>query len=359
MKNNTTRVKVAGVLIILGGLAFATRLLLQTDIGVPAGESVWQLSWEARFKVEEPPGVISFLPPRDRNGQRLIKQELVHPNLRIVRDAKKDSQQITAIARKKGAYLLQASYLIHIPHELDYSDVTLSAEQREFYTTITPDLDIKGTQGARVLEDLTRRATAQDQLLQLIFDYVSSFLPAPRTGTTTDIKQIFKTGRADSHGKVLAMLAMCRAAKVPARLIVGFQLTDDPDAHPIYWLEVYERSTWLPFDPEGGYAMQLPSNYLPVRTDGIDQIFILDGGKDLEIGYEVYQQDVPQGLLRSHEKRLRDLFDLNRLSLDMRNALALLLLLPLGALLTFVFRQVTGLSTFGNFTPALLGLAAV
>jgi len=49
--------------------------------------------------------------------------------------------------------------------------------------------------------------------------------------------------------------------------------------------------------------------------------------------------------------------DLTRLPSDMRGTLAILLLLPVGALVTAVFRNVIGLSTFGTFTPALLALS--
>jgi hypothetical protein len=43
----------------------------------------------------------------------------------------------------------------------------------------------------------------------------------------------------------------------------------------------------------------------------------------------------------------------------MRNTLSILLLLPLGALITAVFRNLIGIETFGTFTPALLALSFV
>ena len=47
------------------------------------------------------------------------------------------------------------------------------------------------------------------------------------------------------------------------------------------------------------------------------------------------------------------------LPIDMHEVLALILLLPLGALVTAVVRTIIGLRTFGTFTPTLLALSFV
>lgn len=357
-------IKVATVLFVLGVAAVALRATIQTDIGVPAGETVWQLSWEAQFRVDDPPAYISFVAPRDYRGKRLIKQELLHPDLKIAREltqknAKTHDRQITATARKSAAYLLQVVYLIHVQSETAPAHATLDAAQREYYLQSEPGLSISTEQGSQVLAELTRRAGSEDQLVQLIFDFAAGLLPPPRPLADQSVDQVLRTRRADPYGKAAVMVAMCRASNIPARLVTGFRLQDDPDARPSYWLEVFRDAEWVPYDPERGHRQSLPANYLPVRSDGERGLFLLERGRDLRVQYEIYQQDVPQGLLGDHGKHLRDMFDFNRLSLDMRNTLAAILLLPFGVLLTLMFRQFTGLHTFGTFTPTLLGFAAV
>lgn len=51
--------------------------------------------------------------------------------------------------------------------------------------------------------------------------------------------------------------------------------------------------------------------------------------------------------------------DLTRLPADTRRTVGLLLILPIGALLTALFRNVVGIRTFGVFTPSLLALSFV
>ena len=54
-----------------------------------------------------------------------------------------------------------------------------------------------------------------------------------------------------------------------------------------------------------------------------------------------------------------DILDLTRLPLEMQRVLSLILLMPLGALVTCVFRNIVGLKTSGTFTPTLLALSLV
>jgi hypothetical protein len=65
------------------------------------------------------------------------------------------------------------------------------------------------------------------------------------------------------------------------------------------------------------------------------------------------------GLPTGGERRLSDVLNLTRLSPAMRGTLTLLLLLPVGALVTAIFRNLIGVQTFGTFTPVLVALSFV
>jgi len=53
------------------------------------------------------------------------------------------------------------------------------------------------------------------------------------------------------------------------------------------------------------------------------------------------------------------ILDLTRLPLAMQNIISLLLLIPLGASLTALARNIVGIRTFGTFTPALIALSFI
>ncbi len=54
-----------------------------------------------------------------------------------------------------------------------------------------------------------------------------------------------------------------------------------------------------------------------------------------------------------------DILDLTRLPVQMHDVLEVILLLPLGGLVTALVRTIIGLRTFGTFSPTLLALAFV
>ena len=62
---------------------------------------------------------------------------------------------------------------------------------------------------------------------------------------------------------------------------------------------------------------------------------------------------------RGKQRSLTALADLTRLPLEMHEVLSLILLLPIGGLVTAFFRTIVGVRTFGTFTPTLIALSFV
>jgi hypothetical protein len=125
------------------------------------------------------------------------------------------------------------------------------------------------------------------------------------------------------------------------------------------WVEVYQKQEWLPFDPTNGYSFRLPNTYLPVRRGG-DQIYAPPiNVSDLVAKFSIKREEPDQAILRREIKHPLQIFDLTRLPVPMHQVMALLLLLPFGALITAVMRNVVGLQTFGTFAPALLAMSFI
>jgi hypothetical protein len=149
------------------------------------------------------------------------------------------------------------------------------------------------------------------------------------------------------------MVALCRAAKAPARTVWGFVLEEADPAGPHVWVEVHDGRAWVGYDPSAGYAGELPPAYLPVRH-GASIVRASNGRPEARFAIRrVRPADagaVPTGAWT-------DLLCLNRLPLAAQETLAVLLLLPVGALVTALLRNVVGVQTFGTFAPSLLALA--
>ncbi len=173
-----------------------------------------------------------------------------------------------------------------------------------------------------------------------------------------DAVQAIEQHVAAPLGRVRALAALCRAAKIPARLVSGFEIQEETQLKPHAWVEVLANSHWEPFDPVNGFARELPYNFLPVRRDGLDIVHVRDA-TDVESAFSVVRLPPGTGLARPGHPSPLDIVDLTRLPLEMHEVLALILLLPLGALVTSVFRTIIGIRTFGTFTPTLIALSFV
>ena len=205
---------------------------------------------------------------------------------------------------------------------------------------------------------LTSKKTTKGQLLDLIFDYCSENILRGGDNRPSDAAGALQRGVGTTLGQARAMVALCRAAKIPARLVMGFQLRAPSDAKPYYWVEALSKNTWRAYDVENGYSNQLPVTYLPIRRDGI-QIVRASGSIEYEAKYSIRRVVPHPTLTNLPVNRFWSIADLTRLPLGMQEVLALLLLLPLGALITAIFRNIIGLRTFGTFTPALIALGFV
>ena len=58
----------------------------------------------------------------------------------------------------------------------------------------------------------------------------------------------------------------CRAAKVPARPVTGFEIKKGDDVLPHTWVEVLSDDTWESYDPENGYRREMPDYFVPVAA---------------------------------------------------------------------------------------------
>ena len=142
------------------------------------------------------------------------------------------------------------------------------------------------------------------------------------------------------------------------RLVTGFELEPDDACRPIVWTEIFHDKKWQPYDPERGLAGALPPGFVPVRREATELAWGTSV-RDVKAGFSVEALPPPPGVLATGRRTFWEILDLTRLPLETHQVMALILLIPLGALVTALFRTVVGLGTFGTFTPTLLALSFV
>jgi hypothetical protein len=119
---------------------------------------------------------------------------------------------------------------------------------------------------------------------------------------------------------------------------------------------VHLGGRWVAVDPLGQFKDQVPPDLLPVLLGAGD--FVQTSEPSVAVArFALSQRPLPAMLLGDYQRRWTDVVDLDRLPLEIQDVLVLLLLLPFGALITAVFRNLVGLETFGTFSPVLIALS--
>jgi len=167
-------------------------------------------------------------------------------------------------------------------------------------------------------------------------------------------------GQVDPTSRARTAVTVLAAAQVPARLMRGINLVDrERQARLVPWLEVHDGDRWLYFDPATG-AQGLPENFL-TWWRGDDPLYTMDGGGKTEITFSVQRNEADPVLVAERraqtvQSRISD-FSLFSLPIQTQAVYAVLLMIPLGALVVVVLRNVVGITTFGTFMPVLVALA--
>jgi hypothetical protein len=234
--------------------------------------------------------------------------------------------------------------------------LTLPAKDREHYLSSSPLLGLEHKSIVNEIKRLSDNAQSNDALLNNIFTRARALLPRS-AASNRSIPEVLGSGRALPLERAYVMVALCRAANIPARLVTGVMLAETTNVQLHHWVEVFTNgSGWSAYDPLLGYQKDLPSNFLPFVKNRADLVEVVsDHG--IEVTYTLTNVDEFLGVQARTGPSWQNIFYLTRLPLEVRNVLAHLFLLPLAVFITALFREVTGIRSYGTFMPALFALA--
>jgi hypothetical protein len=107
------------------------------------------------------------------------------------------------------------------------------------------------------------------QAVWALYQHTAAFLAQDTDNEKSDALSVITTGRGSRFGKTRALVALLRAAGIPARVVGGIRLGDTARKRTtISWAEALIGETWVPMDPAGGYFAWLPNTYLALyRND--------------------------------------------------------------------------------------------
>lgn len=151
---------------------------------------------------------------------------------------------------------------------------------------------------------------------------------------------------------------------IPARMVRGIRLQEEKHdfsrkTNLLHWLEVYDKSKWLSFDPIRGKT-PVPNDWLRWWS-GPQNLVTLVGGNKLHSVVTVspkVEEGITAAVLHGEiSKPLLMKFSLFSLPVQTQAVYRIMLLVPLGAFVVVILRNIVGIKTFGTFMPVLIALA--
>ncbi len=162
---------------------------------------------------------------------------------------------------------------------------------------------------------------------------------------------------ADFVESITTILA---SARIPARMVHGIELQGrQRKAEAITWLEVHDGDRWRYFNPMTGDE-NLPESFL-IWWRGNEPLINVEGGSNVQVDFAVQENHLAAVAIAETKVAQKGAnvidFSLYSLPIQTQAVYSVLLMIPIGALIMVLLRNMIGIDAFGTFMPVLIALA--
>jgi len=193
-----------------------------------------------------------------------------------------------------------------------------------------------------------------------IASFTSQMLRHINSPTPEENVMLFLGANTSAIKKAKVAQTLLAGARIPTQIAQGFELRDDPHVTAIRpWLEVHNGEKWLSFDVQTGVQFSRERHLTWFYGD--QDLVTVSGARNIET--EIFLRKEMIDSIAIAEQRATSMgshaveFSLFNLPIRTQAVYSVLLMIPIGALVMVLMRNVIGVPTFGTFTPILVALA--
>lgn len=341
---------IAGLLTLIGAIFFLYKWLYVGYPIVPgASADLWQVEVKLSFTAKNKAVKASVFVPNNTRNFAVLDENFVSRGFGLS-TVREDNNRLAvwSIRTANGPQTL-------------YYRVTVeqfTASEAENVKREPPQTREHGFEGAEFEVAKSILQAAQQQSADL--DTLVAQLVRRANDTKNDNMALLLQGDESLQNRITIVTRLLALAYVPARIMHGLQMVEqrrDADITP--WLQVFDNDQWRAFDPKSGQA-GLPNNFLTL-WHGNKSLVDVSGaeGVNTEVSIlKLEREAVEAATARTHYMSpVLEGISLNSLPLGTQRVYGILLLIPIGAFLLVIMRNVIGLKTFGTFMPVLIALS--
>ena len=359
-------------LVFAGAGCIGLRLYFMRSESPISLESHWRIHYAMKFRPQGEEVAMGWMALPTGNPNFMIRSETFsHSQLEVSFNQNRENRE-----REVFFFTPQKANLVRFEAQVDVVisrktaaltsiEEDLSPEAGKNYLVWEDKIQVSSDQVSKALSGIRSQGDDLEELLFRIFSYCADMKKADSNEKNkkakvplSDAASVIERGQGTTLGRARAMVALCRAAQIPARLATGFLFTDIPVKQPHHWVEAHMGGRWRPYDPALRVYYNLGPEYLTLRR-GRTKIIEIQGVKDEYVRCSVTRKVSPTDMAVSRDNKILSILDFTNLPSKLSDAVSLILLLPLGGLVISVFSNIFGLKSFGYFTPALIGVSFV
>jgi 7 transmembrane helices usually fused to an inactive transglutaminase/Inactive transglutaminase fused to 7 transmembrane helices len=311
--------------------------------------TIWDVEVHLTFSGKKKPVKLSLLIPRNTRRYSVVNENFISQSFGLTTNTDEANRQ--AVWAKRSVQGKQSLfYRGTVRRVVSKEDPPVT----EFPQVPAPELTGAKLEAATaVLREVEAKSADTSTL-------ISELLTRIREVDSDPILQVLMNSKTTPEERLQVFTQILALAKIPARVAHGIQLKETLDTAPIiHWIQIFEKGLWKSYDPATGLP-EIPDDYFTWWRGTIPMMEVT-GADNVEATILIapnQEAAIQSAIVRSQLATPKLLeFSLFSLPLETQTVYRVLLMVPLGALLLVLLRNVIGLKTFGTFMPILIALA--
>ncbi len=348
-----TRLHLPLLCLCLSAMGLALFMYKALILGFPmvpeAEESIWQVEARVNFTAKGESTKVRLFLPQSTPSLSVVNESFISRGYGLTTKKTRANRQATWSTRQ--AMGRQTLYYRSVVRRIPAKE---SLETGKVPTIIDPEYEGSFLEAAESLVAAIRGQSAD------LDSFVTGLLEHLRSGQSEENVRLLLGRDASTERAAETAARILAVARVPARSVHGILLEpDNRDAPILHWLEVFDQGRWRAYHFTNGVE-PAPEDIL-VWWRGPEPLGEVQGGQRFSVVTSVVVNQ--EEAIRSAIERARFVnpalleFSLFRMPIQTQSVYRVILLIPLGAFLVVIFRNVVGIGTFGTFMPVLIALA--
>jgi hypothetical protein len=344
----------AAILTVVGlGIFLYKAYVLGFPLAPSTRVRVWNVEARVNFVAEDKPVKISLFIPVGTRRFAILDEHFVSSGYGLAAATDSGNRRATwSIRKAKGR---QSLYYQAVIRSVRTKSPELESEPA--HTTARPFEGPKKAVAQTLLEEIQAKSADTAGLVSGLVKRLSR--PQP-----DDNVSLLLGKNPTAARRVRTAVRVLEQGGIPARMVHGIRLQEQKQdfskkAQVIPWIEAHYDKKWHSFEPVEGKT--------PVPDDwfrwwrGPGSLVDLQGGRKPQTTLSVspkVEEGIASAVSRGElAKPLLLKFSLFSLPVNTQAVYRVMLLVPLGAFVLVILRNIVGIKTFGTFMPVLIALA--